>query len=166
MKPENSKTRLTGKSDSHPSHKRDAHMRPRPHRILVVEDDDQVRECIVAFLVANDFWVKGVAGMHAAMVMLRVYRFDATILDLHLPDSEPHDTMGAITEMKERGAGKIVLITGLVLPATWRVLGDASGADAFVEKAMPEFPDRLLGAIGLDKRHPKSDSQTQRVSNT
>lgn len=139
-------------------------MKPKPHRIMVVEDDDQVRECIVAFLVANGFWVKGVEGMHAAMVMLRVYRFDATVLDLRLPDSEPNDTMGAITEMKERGAGKVVLITGLPLPSTWRVLAAASGADAFVEKAMPEFPDRLLSAIGFDKSSPKSDSQTQRVS--
>lgn len=54
-------------------------------RILLVEDDDSLRECLSEFLGDHGWLVGAVAHSEEAVWLARRQRFDFSILDFHLP---------------------------------------------------------------------------------
>ena len=54
-------------------------------RILLVEDDDSLRDCLTEFLGDHGWQVGAAAHSEEAVWLARRHRFDFSILDFHLP---------------------------------------------------------------------------------
>jgi DNA-binding NtrC family response regulator len=55
-------------------------------RVLIIEDDEQVRQFLTECLSRAGYDVKAAATGRAALAMLETTMFDAALLDIHLPD--------------------------------------------------------------------------------
>ena len=67
-------------------------MTPRP-AVLVVEDDDGVREPLQKFLSMHGFDVLGASTADAALARLSERRIDAAVVDLRLPQGSGRDVV-------------------------------------------------------------------------
>ena len=54
-------------------------------RVLLVEDDDSLRYCLVEFLASQGWEVGATAAAQEALRMARQRRFDFSLMDFHLP---------------------------------------------------------------------------------
>src|SRR5579871_4457089 len=71
--------------------------RPSP-RVLLVDDDDAVRDMMTATLEGKGFRVVSVANLTAALNLITTESFDVLITDLHMPN--PSDGFAVITAMR------------------------------------------------------------------
>jgi two-component system, cell cycle response regulator DivK len=115
--------------------------RRRAATVLIVEDDEVVRELLGASFEAAGMRVEHAASREAAMRSARRTRPDALVIDRHLPDG---DGWAAVEELR-RLAGNcemvVVAMTSHVgLRAAERAL--VAGCDAFLEK--PCDPDTVV----------------------
>jgi DNA-binding NtrC family response regulator len=106
--------------------------------ILLVEDDQPLRESIKKFLMKNDFLVAESTTLSGALVQLGGDSFDLILLDLSLPDGNGLDIL-------EKFSGKyrdrMIVLTGTGSIET-AVLAMKKGAHDFLQK--PFNPEILL----------------------
>ena len=69
-----------------------------PHRVLLVEDDDDVRGVLHATLESKGFAVAAAANVTQALKLITTESFDALITDLHMPS--PSDGFAVVTAMR------------------------------------------------------------------
>ena len=115
-------------------------------RILIVEDEPQLREQLSAALKANSFSVDLAVDGEEALFMGREYQYDLAIIDLGLPKI---DGMSVIKSLREQGRDFPILI--LTARSNWqdKVAGLESGADDYLAKPfhMPELLARVNAVI-------------------
>ena len=58
---------------------------PLPRRILVVDDDDQIRELLAAALGGDGHTVDGARDGGEALALLELHPYDLVLSDLHMP---------------------------------------------------------------------------------
>lgn len=119
-------------------------------RVLVVEDNDQVRNVLTAYLREEGFQVAVAVDARKALLELR-NEFDVVVSDLKLPGASGHDVVSAV---KARWpATQVVVITGI---QDAQVAADAlnAGADRYLFKpfGMPELRSHLVDALGRRER--------------
>jgi putative two-component system response regulator len=133
--------------------------RPLPHEItgfgkgrtvLVVEDDQQIRELLASYLGREGFTVTQAAGASLGVRALRE-EFDAVLTDIRLPGAGGSEM---VTAVKSRWpATQVVVITGL---HDAQVAADAlnAGADRYLFKpfGMPELRSHLVDALARRDR--------------
>ncbi len=100
------------------------------HRVLVVEDDESVREAVTLVLEAADFTVEGVADGHLALEWLARMAPDLVLLDLMLPSMHGFDVC---REIRARSTVPIVMLTARADTADV-VAGLELGADDYITK--------------------------------
>src|SRR5712691_7715138 len=69
-----------------------------PVRLLVVDDDDQLRQTLVRRFQRQGMEVSDAANGAAALGKAEQARFDLALLDLHLPDTTGIDLLGKLKE--------------------------------------------------------------------
>jgi DNA-binding response OmpR family regulator len=69
-----------------------------PHKVLLVDDDDAIREMMTATLEHKGFCVVAVANVTEALKLITTETFDVLITDLHMPN--PSDGFAVITAMR------------------------------------------------------------------
>lgn len=99
-------------------------------RVLIVEDDLQVRMLLTEYLASNGFHPTGVATAAAMRAHLRSGSPDLVLLDLGLPDG---DGLSLTRELRVETDLPIIIITGRD-DAVDRVVGLELGADDYVGK--------------------------------
>jgi DNA-binding response OmpR family regulator len=72
--------------------------RPISHKVLLVDDDDAVRDMMTAILEHKGFSVLSVANVTEALKLITTESFDVLITDLHMPN--PSDGFAVITAMR------------------------------------------------------------------
>ncbi len=72
--------------------------RPIPRRVLLVDDDDAVRDMMTVTLQHKAFEVVAAANVTEALRLITTQSFDALITDLHMPN--PGDGFTVITAMR------------------------------------------------------------------
>src|SRR6202050_296391 len=72
--------------------------RPISHRVLLVDDDDALREMMTATLAQKGFEVVAAANVTQALKLITTESFDVLITDLHMPN--PSDGFAVITAMR------------------------------------------------------------------
>ena len=72
--------------------------RPISHRVLLVDDDDAIREMMTASLAQKGFDVIAAANVTEALKLITTESFDVLITDLHMPN--PSDGFAVITAMR------------------------------------------------------------------
>ena len=99
-------------------------------RILVVEDEANLREATVAYLQLEGFIPVGVGTLGAAQLLLEVQDFDLLVLDLGLPDGDARVWLEQRVVQKEQG----VIVTTARGERSERVAGAQAGADCYLVK--------------------------------
>lgn len=99
-------------------------------RILIVEDEPDLREAMVSYLNLEDFLADGVGSTQAADAWLSTHAVDIIVLDAGLPDRDGVSWLSQSAAIK--GCGIIMATARHALPD--RLRGFDAGADAYLVK--------------------------------
>ncbi|MBU1176139.1 MAG: response regulator [Alphaproteobacteria bacterium] len=110
-------------------------------KVLVVEDDAEIRALVARYLSANDIVVAEAAHAREMDVALRDSRIDLIVLDIMLPGE---DGLSICRRIRAVSSVPIIILTALKDDVE-RVIGLEMGADDYVTK--PFNPRELLARI-------------------
>jgi CheY-like chemotaxis protein len=89
---------------------------PRPCKVLLVDDDEELRDALGAALQAHGYQVRCMANGSEALAFLRSYpRPDAIVLDLMMPDMDGWEFRNRLREQPELGIIPVIYISA----ASW-----------------------------------------------
>ncbi|MBP1150604.1 MULTISPECIES: response regulator [Methylocaldum] len=110
-------------------------------RILIVDDDRELRQLLSGFLARHGYRVDAAADGHAMARAMDVARFDLVVLDLMLPGD---DGLALCRRLRATSNLPVIMLTALA-EETDRIVGLEMGADDYVVK--PFSPRELLARI-------------------
>ena len=113
-------------------------MNKNTFHILVVDDDDRIRELVKEYLVKNNFLVTTAQNVLDAKEKLKIIKFDILILDIMMPGESG---LSLTKEVKKNNPTPIILLTAKG-EAQNRIEGLELGADDYLGK--PFEPKELL----------------------
>jgi DNA-binding response OmpR family regulator len=111
------------------------------HRVLVVDDDEQVRTLVSWQLEAEGFAVSGAADGATALSAVEADPPDLVVLDLSLPRI---DGLDVLTRLRRTSAIPVIVVTGRG-GETDRIVGLDLGADDYLVK--PFSPGELAARV-------------------
>jgi two-component system, OmpR family, phosphate regulon response regulator OmpR len=106
--------------------------------ILVVDDDDRIRELVKEYLEENNFIVTTARNVKDAKIKLNIIKFDILILDIMMPGESG---LSLTKEIKKNNHTPVILLTARG-EAENRIEGLEIGADDYLGK--PFEPKELL----------------------
>ena len=91
-------------------------MTPSPPRrkVLIIEDEPSIRNVLYVLLAGLGYDGDAVPDAYQALSMIRQSEFDAVLLDLRSSQIPPDQMVCAITELRTRLVGRVLVITGEV----------------------------------------------------
>ena len=115
-------------------------------RILLVEDDDVLRDVVLKSLLAAGHRVDVAARLDDARHLWRVQPFDAVLLDLNLPDGSG---LSALRDARARGDRTPVMVLTARDRTEERIAGLDAGADDYLGKPfdLAEVEARLRALV-------------------
>ncbi len=113
----------------------------QPDRILIVDDDPEIRSLLVDYLDRNGYQAHAVADGRSLWPLLQQRRFDLLILDLMLPGE---DGLDICRRLRADSDLPIIMLTARG-EETDRIVGLEMGADDYLPK--PFNPRELLARI-------------------
>ena len=112
-----------------------------PH-LLVVDDDDRLRDLLRRYLSDSGFRVTGAADAREARAQLASFAFDLIVLDVMMPGESGLDLTRALrADISVSAAVPVLLLTAMAEPED-RINGLEQGADDFLAK--PFEPRELV----------------------
>jgi two-component system phosphate regulon response regulator OmpR len=122
------------------------------YHILVVDDDDRIRELVKEYLNKNDFIVSTGNSAEAAKTKINFFKFDLIVLDVMMPGQNGFELT---KEIKEKSDIPVILLTAKGEVES-RIMGLELGADDYLGK--PFEPKELLLRIkNIIKKSSKID---------
>lgn len=118
---------------------------PARKRILLVEDDQDVREGLRTILNANGYEVVVATDGASALLVARKHTPDAVLLDLGLPGGSGLKVLERMKALDGLSHIPIIVLSGKD-PEVFRDVALAAGASAYLEK--PSFHLEILTAVG------------------
>ncbi len=109
--------------------------------LLVVDDDDRIRELLKEFLSREGFRVTGAAHAAAAKRLLELLDFDLVVLDVMMPGEDGLSLTSWVRARAETSKTPVMLLTARGDPDD-RIEGLSRGADDYMSK--PFEPRELL----------------------
>jgi DNA-binding response OmpR family regulator len=110
------------------------------HRVLVVEDEDSVRDYLVSVLVENGFEVLGVASGEQALESLAAFEPQLLLIDQRLPGAAGTDVIAELRRRDRFRFVPIIMVTGVDTEDD-KVKALELGADDYIVK--PFLPKEL-----------------------
>lgn len=131
-------------------------------RLLIVDDEPQIREVLEAYLQREGFDVEAAGSVAEARASIEKRRADLVVLDVTLPDGSGFDVLSELSRPGER-------IPTIMLTArseeTDRVVGLELGADDYVTK--PFSPREVVARVrALFRRIEESGKAPAQVGKT
>jgi len=124
-------------------------------RVLVVDDEPQIRRVLRSTLAARGYEVQDAPTGEDALTSLRQGRFDLVLLDVNMPG------MGGLEACREIRAGSAAAIIMLTVSDSEqdKVAALDAGADDYVTKpfGMPELLARIRAALRRLPAYPERD---------
>jgi putative two-component system response regulator len=117
---------------------------PASVRILVVDDDEQVRGFLRRLLIRSGYTVEESATAAEALALVRTDAPDLVLLDLHLPDRSGHEVLEEIRAEPATRLLPVVMLTGTTSPAE-KIRAQAEGVTDFLSK--PFSPEELVPRV-------------------
>ena len=111
-------------------------------KILVVEDNDDLRDATLAFLQAQGHYVRGVPSAEEIIDVGGGFSPDIYVIDLNLPDE---DGLSLTKRLRKLQPSVGIVITTARAQIGEKVLGYESGADLYLTK--PIHPQELIAGI-------------------
>ena len=129
--------------------------------ILIVDDDDRIRELVKQYLNENDYLVTTANSAEDAKEKVNIIKFDIIILDIMMPGQSGLDFTN---ENKKKINTPIILLTAKGEPSD-RIDGLEIGADDYLAK--PFEPKELILRIRniLEKTKSKNQKRVVNFSN-
>lgn len=129
-------------------------------RVLVVEDEPDLREAMVSYLNLEGFFADGVGSTSAADAWLQTHYVDIVVLDVGLPGCDGVSWLNQSEAIK----GKGVVMATARHELQDRLRGLKAGADAYLVKPVDleelhVIVNNLAGRIKLCKTQPPTDWQ-------
>lgn len=124
-------------------------------RVLLVEDDDTVRESATAYLRASGFAVDPAASGIMARELAAVSPYDAVVLDVRLPDD---DGFALCTALRRRTPAPRILMATARDAVEDRIAGLDLGADDYLVK--PYALGELVARVRALLRRPDHAAPT------
>ncbi len=109
--------------------------------VLVVDDEDIVREVVCTYLEREGFTTRQASAGRAAVALIEAEPFDLIVLDVMLPEI---DGFSILSQLRKRTDVPVILLTART-DETDRVLGLELGADDYVVK--PFSPRELAARV-------------------
>jgi two-component system response regulator HydG len=126
--------------------------------VLVVDDEDDVREFLVDVLRANGYCATGVGSGRDALQMLGIIEYDMVVTDLHMPQMNGFELMSRIS--REHPGVRTVLMTAEGWP---ELAKEARRRGAFDVIFKPFKYSQLLSVLKRSLRHcRRSGKKTRR----
>ncbi len=113
-------------------------------KILVIEDEQAVREMLFYALNKADFEVREAANGEIALDILKKYNIDLILLDWMLPGQAGIEISKKLRSMPETKNIPIIMLTAKSEESD-KIMGLDSGADDYVTK--PFSPNELIARI-------------------
>ena len=115
---------------------------PRARHLLVVDDDDRIRELLKEYLTRAGFRVTGAAGGAPARRLLATLDFDLAVFDVMMPGEDGFSLTRWLRDQKGAPGRTPVLMLTARSEASDRIEGLKLGADDYLAK--PFEPEELL----------------------
>jgi two-component system phosphate regulon response regulator OmpR len=113
-------------------------MNDRPAHLLVVDDDDRIRDLLTRFLRDRGYRVSAAPDAVRALAKLEALAFDLLVLDVMMPGMDGFEMTRAV---RAQGETPILLLTARGEPED-RIHGLSLGADDYLAK--PFEPEELI----------------------
>lgn len=110
-------------------------------KVLIIEDEPDLQEALIAFLNMEGFVADGVGSLQAAELWMQTHDLDVLLLDLGLPDGDGLSWLKGRFELQHKG----VIITTARGSNADRLAGAQAGADVYLVK--PIFPEEIASLI-------------------
>ena len=124
--------------------------------ILIVDDDPDIRQLLVDYLVRNGFDAKPAGSGREMAQVLERHAIDLVVLDLMLPDA---DGLVLCRDLRAKSNLPVLMLTARG-EETDRILGIEMGADDYLVK--PFSPRELLARVkGILRRTRSLDTATR-----
>ena len=132
----------------------------QPARLLVVEDDDTIRETVCEAMEMEGFQVTAATNGQSAWDLLNRHRYDLVVLDLMLPGINGLDLC---RQLRQGNEGPLVLVVSARDTETDRVLGLEVGADDYLVKpfGMRELVARCRALLRRQQRQHEPVAEPQ-----
>lgn len=131
----------------------------RPH-ILIVDDDDRIRDLVARFLTEHGFVAVTTSGPAEARAALAAFSFDALVVDVMMPGETGLEfTQG----LRRDGDDVPVLLLTALGEAEDRINGLETGADDYLAKPF-EPRELVLRLQAILRRRPKPQLMQKPVS--
>ena len=126
----------------------------RPHRVLVVDDEPNIRRIVTSYLRADGFEVTEAPDGEEALAVFSRVRPDLVVLDVMMPG---RDGIEILRELRRMSDVYVILLTARA-EETDSVIGLSVGADDYVTKpfAAKELVARVK-AVLRRSRHPSQE---------
>jgi len=125
-------------------------------RVLLVEDEQSIRDAVAAYLEREGFWVTPAVDGEAALHAFSLHKFDLIVLDLMLPKVSGEEVCA---EIREKSDVPIIMLTAKG-EVDDRISGLELGADDYLIK--PFSPRELIARIKVLLRRSNSGDVPQR----
>ena len=126
------------------------------NHILVVDDDNRIRDLIKEYLGDNDFIVSTASNADEAKKKLGFFKFNLLVLDVMMPGQ---DGYSLVKELKEKICPPIILLTAKGEVEN-RVKGLELGADDYLSKPF-EPKELLLRVKNIISKNKKVDPKQE-----
>jgi DNA-binding response OmpR family regulator len=104
-------------------------------RILVVDDEAQIREMLSMYFARHDFDTATAGDSAAALRAVRESKIDVVVLDIGLAEE---DGLALLEELKrEKPALRVIMLTGMGFVEDLLQEAQQKGADGYVSKVLP-----------------------------
>jgi DNA-binding response OmpR family regulator len=110
-------------------------------KVLVCDDDDGIRQMLVAFLAAEGFEVRAVADGPSCLEAVAAAPPDVVVLDVMMPGMDGYQVMEVLRRDFSQHALKVVMLTARTSDDDV-LAGWSAGVDHYMAK--PFDPDELL----------------------
>jgi two-component system nitrogen regulation response regulator NtrX len=132
------------------------------HRILIIDDESNIRRMLGALLRAEGFAVQEAAGGHPALLALEESEPDAVLLDLLMPPGP--DGLETLAAMRERGLEAPVIMMSGKAHLSDAVRATRLGAFQFLEK--PLSPESVLVTLrsAIELQRTRTENRTLRAA--
>ena len=128
-------------------------MEQNKHHILVVDDDDRIRELVKEYLNENGYVVSTGNSAEEAKIRLGYFKFDLIVLDVMMPGQSGFELT---QEIKKKSNVPIILLTAKGEVEN-RIQGLELGADDYLGKPF-EQKELLLRIKNIIKKNTKIDT--------
>lgn len=90
---------------------------PEPKQILIIDDEDSIREIVKACLEDIGGWQTVTADSgQAGLIAARQHTFDAILLDISMPDTDGFEIFEQLQQATGGQSAPVILLTAKVLP--------------------------------------------------